>query len=376
MPDINTLPAPEEGRRPRGAVRINGTIIPLWESWEVDNNAYRAADTFRVTYPVNALPADHDIGWFSKQNSVDCEIFAATNPPDPDKWVPQESERLILGATDDIEYDPVTGILILTGRDWTAKLIDTKVTEGFLNKPASYVATTFAQRHGMTPVVTATTTTVGTYYTQNFVNLTQERSEWDILCELARFENFDVFVTGKELHFQPKPEPSKQRYSLVWTPPTDTIGWPDMNVTNIRFYRSLTIAKGVVVTVRSWHGKHKRAYSASWPKETRPTKPGQSGAADPLRYWFSVPNKTQDEALKIAKAHYDEIVRHMVRVEADLPGDDLLDASMIVQVRGTGTDWDQDYFPDSVKRSMSVDEGYRMTVGAKNISQDTETAAQ
>ncbi|MDE1915008.1 MAG: hypothetical protein KGJ57_05015 [Sphingomonadales bacterium] len=370
--DLNTLPVAPHARRPRGAVRLNGVLVPGWESWEVDNNVYRAADTFSVSFAVGALPAAYGANWFSQQTGIQCEIFANEDPADPDNYSPAESERLILGQVDDINFSPVAGTITITGRDLTAWFIDTKTNEGYLNKTASQIATLLASRKGLTPVVTATTTLAGTYYNQNHISLTQERSEWDILCELARFEDFDVFVTGKELHFQPKPADTGERYAIVWTPPSDAFGSPDANVINFDHDRSLTIAKGVVVKVTSWNSGRKRKFTAVWPRGASTTKPGQSGASSPIVYPKNYPGLTQDGCLQRAQMIYRQITQHMMKLSADLPADNLLTCSNIVQVRGTGTAWDQDYYPDSVKRSMSVGEGYRMTVTAKNISADLE----
>src|SRR5260364_327615 len=49
-----SIPAPRpEARQPRGAVKLNGKIVPGWDSLEVGNNAYRSADTFRVVFAVS-----------------------------------------------------------------------------------------------------------------------------------------------------------------------------------------------------------------------------------------------------------------------------------------------------------------------------------
>jgi dienelactone hydrolase len=45
MPDINALPVEARRAQPRGAVKLGGVIVPH-EAIEVENNAYRAADTF------------------------------------------------------------------------------------------------------------------------------------------------------------------------------------------------------------------------------------------------------------------------------------------------------------------------------------------
>lgn len=368
MPDVNALPVTPHSRFPRGAVKLNGTLVVGWEEIEVDNNAFRAADTFRVAFALHGLPQGYGADWFGSQTTIDCEIFVTDNPADPVNYQPSEADSLILGQVDDIDLDFLGGSITLSGRDWTAKLIDTKTNENFLNKTASDVATILAGRHGLTPVVTKTTAKVGSYYSQNHMSLTQERSEWDILADLARFENFDVYVKGRELHFGPKLKDSGH-YVIEW----DASGTvPASNVISIQFSRSLTIAKGVVVTVRSWNAKQKKAFDASWPKAVKSTKPGQSGQADPIKYHYTIAGLTQDQALQEARRRYDMIVAHMMNITADLPGDSLLDCTKIVVVRGTGTAWDQNYYPDSVNRTLSADEGYRMALTAKNVSSDIE----
>jgi len=51
-----------------------------------------------------------------------------------------------------------------------------------------------------------------------------------------------------------------------------------------------------------------------------------------------------------------------------LPGDNSLTTRGMVQLVGTGTDWDQFYYPDTVTRRISFEEGYRMELRAKNHS--------
>lgn len=372
MPDLNNPEPAPSVRHPRGAVRINGMLLP-WVSWEVDNNAYRAADTFRVIFAAGALPAGYGLDWFGTQKQINVEIFATTDCQ-AERYSPAIADRKIMGQVDDLEFDPQAMTLTITGRDLTCRLIDTKGTVGYLNKTASEIATLLAEAHGLRPVVTATTTHIGTFYGNDHTSLTQERSEWDILCELARFEDFDVFVVGEELHFQPKPSDIGERYVIQWA---NQDGIDRANVTEMRFNRSLTIASGVIVTVKSWNAKQKKAISVSWPKNVGITKPGKSGAGTPLQYHFNHPGLDEAQAAQYARRKYDEITRHMLAMSADMPGDDLLDCQRIVAVRGTGTCWDQDFYPDSVKRSMSAtpDEGYRMSVTAKNISQEYEADA-
>ncbi|MDR7257777.1 phage protein D [Sphingomonas sp. BE270] len=374
MPDINTLPVAPTVRQPRGAVKLGGTTITSWVSWEVDSNVFRSADTFRVVFALNDLPVARDAAWIASQKSIDVQIYGTAIPTDPANYTPVEADLQIYGEVDDVDYNPAEGTIELTGRDLTAKLIDTKTSENFSNQTASQIASTLAGRHGLRAEVTATKTRVGQYYTADHVDLSQEQSEWELLVKLADYEDFDVFVTGQTLHFQPKPSAGVNRYAIVWTPTNDDVDYPEANSTTLKFTRSLTIAKGITVEVRSWNSKQKKAFTATYPKAASRTRPGQS-AAKTTPYRRTIAGLTQDQATQRAKQLYDQIVQHMVKLDADLPADDLLDCTKTLVVRGTGTAFDQVYFPDSVKRTMSMVEGYRMSVSAKNVSDDVAGAA-
>lgn len=368
MPDLNTAPQPVS-RQPKGAVKLNGTVMPGWVSLEVDNNVFRAADTFRAEFAISLLPSDRNAVWLATQKDMSIEIFAT--PDCPGTYTPASSDSLILGQVDHLEYDPTTRRLSLSGRDYTAKLIDTKTSEQFSEQTSSQIATTLAGRHGLTPVVTATTTKVGVYYNSDHVEVSQERSEWDLLCYLAGKEGFVVYVKGNELHFEPPQPESGNNYVITWAEPTSAEAYFSGSVIDLAFSRDLTIAKGIVVTVRSWNAQQGKAFTASWPKSasTASTKPGQA-AATTTAYNFTVAGLTMDQALAYAQKQYAIIVAHAVKLTATLPADAILDCTKTLQVRGTGTTFDQVYYPDSVKRSMSVDEGFRMEVSAKNVNSD------
>ena len=379
MSDPNASPVEARVRQPRGAIKLNGTIVPGWLSWEVDNNNERSADTFEATFSISLLPDGYGVDWFASQQQIQVEIFATEDWAQDGPYQPTAADRLILGDVDDIgQIDFNQGVIELTGRDLTARLIDTKTSENHQNSTSSAVATLLAQRHGLTPIVTATTTQIGQFYAIDHTDINQQQSEWDLLGRLAEFEGFDVFVKGMELHFKPKPTDSGDRYVITHTPRTDDAPIPSGNTMTLLFSRALTIAKGVSVEVRSWNAKQKKAFTSSWPKSVKSIKPGRAVSSDPsgsLVYHFHIPGLTQDQAVDRAKKLYQQIVQHMVKLTAELPADDVLDCSKIIQVNGTGTQLDQTYYPDSVKRTMAYEEGYRMSLSAKNISQEVESAA-
>ncbi|MCI4427758.1 MAG: hypothetical protein JHC40_01180 [Burkholderiales bacterium] len=370
MPDLNTLPVLPNVRQPRGAVKLNGELIPGWVSWEVDNNAFRSADTFRVVFVVSMLPATRDAAWFAAQSSMLVEILAGF-PADAQNFAVSELDSLIYGQTDEVLFDPVKGTIELSGRDLTAALIDTKTSEHFANQTSSQIATTLAQRHGLKPVVTATKTRVGDYYKDDHACTTQQQSEWELLTFLANVEDFVLYVKGQELHFEPRPGEQTDHYVIAWDGQNADRGYPVANLVSLQFSRALTIAKGVTVEVHSWNAKQKKGFTASWPKAAKAVQPGQAAAKTQV-YRYTIAGLTQDKALQRAQSIYRQIIAHEMRLTGYLPADNVLDCTKTLLVRGTGTAFDQVYFPESVMRSMSLNEGYRMNIRAKNTGPELE----
>ena len=69
-----------------------------------------------------------------------------------------------------------------------------------------------------------------------------------------------------------------------------------------------------------------------------------------------------------------DLTRHEKVLSASLPGDNLLTTRAMVKLVGTGTDWDQVYYPDTVHRSLSMAGGYRMELRAKNHAVESTIA--
>jgi phage protein D len=381
---LNAFPAVPAGRAPRAIVRVtSGTgnnasavtnaSVDGWISWEVTSNTYYEADTFRVSFAMSQLPAAMDANWFSTQTQLFVEIMAGF-PADPAHPTPSELVSLIYGRVDDVEINPVAAMLTLTGRDLTAVFIDAKITSLYENQRSSDIATLLAQSHGLTPVVTATAQTAGTLYKHSQVRMQADRSEWDLLTWLAREEGMVCYVTGEELHFEPDTRESSEPYLLYWQAPDSTIGSPQSNAIALSFSRSLTIAKGISVTVRSPSITKKVPVIESYPTKAKAI---QAGKASPFggvqSYSYTVaPGKTAVQCQQLAEQKYRLLVAHEMKVHADMPGDGLLTTKQILRVQGTGTAFDQNYFPTEIVRSMSLDDGYRMTVSAKNSSPDNE----
>ncbi len=374
MLSLNPLPALSAATQPRGAVKLNDTLIEGWVSWEVESNNFYAADTFRITFLKNMLPAERNANWFSELQTAFVEIFAGF-PANPDDYRASELTSMLYGRVDEVEFDIVRGRIDLIGRDLTSEFIDAKTTEKWPNKTASQIATDLAVRRGLTPMVTATSTLVGTYYDIDHVTMTDQRSEWDILNYLAHLEQFAVYVRGKTLYFGPKPDPKATPYVLMWQDPNADQAFPEGNFMDLRFTRGLTVSRGIQVVVRSFNSKAKKAFTATYPNKGSTT---QAGKAKPFGgtqiYTYTIPGLTQEQALQRAQTIYAELIAHEMKLSAVLPGDNILGIDTMVQVMGTGTAWDQTYYPDSVTRRMSFDEGYSMNLHAKNHAPDSVVA--
>ncbi|WP_124800651.1 hypothetical protein [Paraburkholderia phosphatilytica] len=300
-------------------------------------------------------------------------------PSDPTNWALNELTQWIYGQVDTVEFDPEVATITLKGRDLTRVFQDAKTTEKWQNKTSSQIATLLAKRHGLTPVVTATSTQVGKFYQIDHDKMTNARTEWDILCELARFERYTVYVQGTSLYFQPIPDSSAPPSQILnWFPRSPVNGFPIADYKSIKFTRALTVSKGIVVVVRSLHDKMKRSFTAIYPGNSIPKQGvGSQAGSEPQVYYFNVPNKTQQQCVQLAQAKYQELVQHEMKCDIALPaaGNDGITKNSSIGIRGTGTAFDQTYYPDTLKRSLDIEGGYCLTIGAKNMSPDAQDAS-
>jgi phage protein D len=374
MAYLNQAPAQSVARQPRALVKINDTIVPGMIDFSVDSNSFYSADTFRVVFATSLLPAAFNVDWFSTVTEAFVEIFAGF-PDDPTNYSPADLSSLIYGRVDDIDFDPCGTKITLTGRDLTAAMIDTKLTEQWNNLTASGVATQLANKHGLTPQVTATTEIIGKYYQIDHVRINAERSEWDLLAWLAAEEGFVVYAKGHTLYFGPDPRTPDTPYLVRWQAPSDTAGYSTMNGGRASFHRSLTVAKGITVVVHSWNNKQKKGFDGYYP--SRP-KAIQAGKASPFgntqTYEFNIPGLTQQQAVARAQALYNQIIRHAVNFAYDGPADDLLTARVMIQTEGFPGSFNQTFYVDSVTREFSLDAGYSMHVRAKNQNPDLQVS--
>lgn len=356
-------------RRPRAGILVNDKRLDrLLIEASVLSNSYFSADSFRVTLALDEGSGYGPPYWADTDEMV-IEVmvgFSVEEAP---------TTSLIVGRVDDVELDLAQRQVVLSGRDFSADLLETKTTEKWPNRTASQIAEEIAGRHGLTPVVTDTTTLVGRYYQAEHARLTDETTEWNLLTYLAEQEGMDVFVRGRELHFEPPPAPeTAQLWRLNYTGPTDEVPVPVAPVARLQLRRSLTLARDITVKVVSWHARQKRAFTVTRNTRltTRSAIRGQFGQR--TAYVFRLPGLTEEQAIREAETRLADLTRHHRVIYAWLPGHAEIDTRTIMEVSGTGTSFDQKYRVDEIERRVSQNGGFDMTITARNQSPGSEAA--
>lgn len=367
---LNTVPLVSQARNPRALIKINDTVVREVESLEyIENNLY-LSDSFHVKLPLYNIQEALNIEYWLSQPAILVELFIGF-PQNPLVYGINDLQSLILGGINNLQVRVFDsgGYVEFDGFDLSKKFIDNKTTEKYPNQFASDIAIKLAIKEGLTPVVTPTNTPVGYYYTQDYVQLQTEVTEWDLLTYLAQNEGFQVFVRGKSLYFQPRPIQSTNPYLLQATT-LENGQLASFNGESLIVSRNLNYSRDVIVTIRSWNAKTGRVQVKLSGNPIR--KQTVAAVAQPVgeaqTYEYSIPGLTKEQAIIQARKLIEEITQHERLLEARLPGDNLLHKDSIIQLQGVSTSADQVYYPDTITRRISPTEGYCMEVRAKNHS--------
>lgn len=358
-------------RQPTFRILANGTVLPWPISASVTQNNFSQAATFDAT--VALTPNDQNgLAWFATTTDIKVQIDVALSPGA--SWT-----TLIYGLTDNVELDPIAGTATMTGRDLSALFLDTPTEQTYQNQTASQVAQSFVAFQNaripglnLTGNITATTAPVGRFYGVDYSmtfygQLYRATNQWDLLLALAQFSGFEVYVTGKTLYFGPPTAATVPPFTLAFS------GQPGAVVANVErltMSRSLTLAKDVQVTVLSWNSMQMHPIKRVVKSTGAKAPPGGFGPVQ--NYVFVKPDLTPDQALQYGQEKLREITRHERVIEATMPGDVALTPQSTIRLVGTGTDFDSPsggiYYPDTITREISFEEGYHQTVRAKNMS--------
>lgn len=354
-------------RSPRAIVTINGIQVK-WQSLSITTNTFYVSDKFSVILGKTDQPDGIDENFWASTQECVVAIYLGL-PKNVDYFTTSDLELFITGEADGIIDDFCGKTISISGRDFSSRMIDTKITQKFSNQTASQIATIFANEHGLNPKVTNTTTPVGTYYQQQQVLLANETTEWDLLTFLAQNENFVVFVQNYDLIFEPRPESTQNPYVFTYRPETENYDSPIFNGINLKFTRSITLSKDVKVTIKVPYGSKNGQpfYRTKTASHTNSTRTGNL-----QKYSYVIPGLTPEQATQRADQILRDITRNEIIMETSCAPDNILKKNSIIQVTGTGTAYDNFYYTDEVIRNFSYEEGYNMNIIAKNHAVDSE----
>lgn len=360
-----------QARSARALIKINDTIIRKIDSIEYIENNYYQPDSFRCVLPLYNLDQKIDIEYWLSQPAIMVEIFIGF-PNDPVNYGIGDLQSMVIGGINDLGikvFDNGGGYVTFNGFDLSKSFIDNKTTEKFQNQKTSDVAITLAKRRGLNPVVTATNVLAGFYYTQDYVQLGNEVTEWDLLTYLAQKDGFQVFVRGKDLHYQPRVLQSNAPYLFQALTPEK--GNPTFNGTRLVLSRNFNYARDVIVNVTSWNAKTGKVTAQAKGSPTRKTV--LAAAAQPIgqaqTFDYLIPGLSKQQAIERAQKLLADISIHERIIDISAPGDNLLRKDSVIQLRGVSVSADQTYYPDTITRMMDGNSGaYTMEVRAKNHS--------
>ncbi len=365
--------------RVRVALQPDGIQVGSLVALHVVNNNFYEADTFeiRATLSGQPFPRNSEAWWLSNPE-IALTVDAAKSPTGP--W-----KTLIYGRVDDAVIDPVADEIILSGRDLTGLLIDSRISGDVMgqmqNLSASQIVTAL-----MAPFsswfsgnsITATSGGVGGYYAGNFLTLFRNRSVWDVITWLAQtnVDNsgnpapFVAYVKGNSLTWGPQPEPTG--YFLIdWK---KKIGSPAANVISLDIAHNLTLAKDIAVTVMGFNPALGRYTSTASGKHNQGHTGGGSfsqslySSVGYQHFVYVMNGITPVQAQQLAQSKARELSKHEYILRSTLPGDLALDPGQLVRLEGLtfAGSTTNDFWPNAVTWRFSLGEGLEMELWCKN----------
>lgn len=337
-------------RYPRAFLQIGTANIPVLTA-TVTRKAVRHADSFSATLSVTSA-AEFGFGyaeWADWDPDQDVAVIMSSLANMADQAV------MITGKIDMPVLTMETQTVSISGRDKSASLTEKKRNTKFQNQSAADIVKTIANDHGLNPVVVATGSLAGKYYTQDLASLALNRSDYEVLSQLAVREGYRWYVEGDDLVFEPKETGSAGVYQLRYVPP-NAESFATGNVLTLKLGKDSTASRPQTVTAAGWHHGKKQLFKAAV---------AVPGKGTPVEHRLHHNGHDQSQLETKAKAFANDMVRHELNLTATAPGDPSLDPHMGLSLTGTGTIYDTAYQIDEVEFSIGYDDGFDMTIQAK-----------
>jgi phage protein D len=261
---------------------------------------------------------------------------------------------------DGFSLDLIFNTVTVEGRDLSASMIDSFRQRDFVNQTGSDIVSTIASSHGLTPVVTAVQGFVGRFYGDGYTRLSlgqfsRIRSDWDLVVELARENQFDAYVSGKSLFFT-APVGAGEAPVLI-TPQC---------VITMRLDVQASLSTNSAVRVQSWNSQNYAPYISGFTNNTDATL-GATSAVPMTPYLFTAANLTSSQAANNASRFGAEVERLTSVLSFELPIDLSLLPRTNVLLSGSDSAFDGTYCVDTIQISYSTTSGSRQRVRARSV---------
>lgn len=347
-------------------ITTDGAMFPTPIKATVKHNRWYGANTFEAVIGLYGSP--YDLAWWGSMDRVDAfpmEIeFAVGDPEDGYDgltWV-----TMMVGQVDKIVVDTTKGNVTCHGRDATSYLIDTISNRGIPNHKVYDVMADLCRDAGVgfdgDDILTKIDAndlwrqdeffiTVGTTFNRSV-------SYWDLICYLAQRTNCYVFMDNNGvLHVHPD-DFDADIWEVTLTPPDDAppvVKLNQSNATKIVFERDLNVARNTSVRVVGRNAQKKETYD-----EVDDQSELRGGDKTRSSQHVLAGLKDADDAKEHANTIYRQQIRHEKKFHWTQPGN--LDLSCLEKVAlvGGGTEWHQQYFIESIDRTMSWTTGFVM----------------
>jgi hypothetical protein len=337
-------------RQPRAFVAVAGaSLVPI--ECSVDVSLHQSADTFYAK-----LPLDNDAG-------LD-EVFWAGTAPIP-VTINATSDQLIGGMTallvgqaDEPLIDFAQRTVLIKGRDLTGALTDLKTSEKWQNLSNLDIITQLAGRAGLTVNFAGTTDQAGLQFDQDYTEISDLDSCWNVIVASAKRLGSIAFVKGSVLYIQPLDAAPSSFFKINYSRPTPS-QIASGSFVGLTCARNLNLAKDTSIELQSWQHKQGKSVTSKFRSK------GKHTGSNPSIYQFRAANLSKEQQDRIAKSHLKETLSHERQIRlTNHPGDVTVNpATMGVSLTGTGTDFDQDYILSNVIHRFSR-EGYVMDLSA------------
>lgn len=330
-------------------ISVNGIPASGLLNASITTSNYFSSDTFSLSFAIGNAPLADLATWSQLSNAYVEVAYAGTLYP--------TGVDLIAGNVDSLVADPILNIMSIEGRDLSAALVDTYLQQDFVNQTASEIVETIAGQHGLEAQVTPTLGNIGRYFGDGYTKLSLGqfsgvRSHWDLVVQLAREQNFDVFVQGNTLSFQPT---ASVLDPVVQITPRD--------VTTLRVERRLAIQPSATVVVQSWNSQNMAAYSSTTPDPEQASSL-ISDIQSQHSYLFSKSNLTSLQADLLASRYTAEISRLRTVLHLEMPWSFFFSARSLISLLGTNSAFDGLYQVDCVERHYDPISGSSQTIRA------------